>query len=173
MRFVAAGVAHTVLGVWTWRVETGSVMDMTHTSAISFLARFGCVTACSLWGSSSVAHAESLLLFECSYTSSASANVSSSGVQVELNHEEGMKLTFTTEPQGEAGQMIGNLGATRVVAFWALDKVTFAEIATSNTVHTTVIYGTGLGVFGSAHSRTSGGQGYELPSQWYGTCVAK
>lgn len=73
-------------------------------------------------------------------------------------------------PSEDSATIVGKNGAANVVPIWGDNKLTFVEMADNGTVHTTAIYGIGLGKKAAAHSRAFGGEGYELPSQWYGFC---
>ena len=111
------------------------------------------------------------IAFECEYSLSVGANISQElGVQTDIRNEQDLEMRFVAEPGAKQAQLIGNNGAANVIPVWGDGKVTFVEITATGTVQTTVIYGLGFGKKASAHSRTSGGEGYEMPSQYYGFC---
>lgn len=109
--------------------------------------------------------------YYCDYEVGVAANISEGlGVQTDISTDDEFSLQFVVEANEQDGTMIGNAGASNVVAIWGKQKVTFIEVTANGTVQSTVVYGEGFGTFASAHSRTTGGPGYEMPSQYYGFC---
>ena len=112
--------------------------------------------------------------FDCKYERSAAANISTGlGVQTDVRDEADFTISFVASMGADVGQMIGNNGAADVLPIWGDGKVTFVEITGNGTVQTTVVYGLSQGRKASAHSRTTGGEGFEMPSQYYGFCDIK
>ena len=114
----------------------------------------------------------------CKYQVSVAANISiadSSKVDVTTNVKEtdDMAFSFVMEEGENKACMQGNNGATAVNVIWGDEKVSFVEITGNGTVQVTAIYGKQRGRFASVHSRSTGGKGYEMPSQYYGVCEFK
>ena len=128
----------------------------------------------TLAASIAFAQNEEPILYECLFRESAAANISESlGIQVEISSEEVMKFSFVTKGKEDA-TMIGNLGGSNVVPVWGQGKLTFVEVTGNGTVQTTALYGNQRGGrVAAVHSRTTGGAGFEMPSQWYGFCQIK
>lgn len=133
---------------------------------------FGFVLA-SLFANPVSAVAE-LISFDCTYPIRVGANFSKdSRIQIEKSNDNDFVLRFTTTIGADKAQLIGNNGAAEVTPIWGDNKLTFVEITKNGTVQTTVIYGFGLGTKATVHSRTTGGEGFEMPSQNYGFCDVK
>jgi len=114
------------------------------------------------------------LFIDCNYSVSVAANISSElGIQTDKRTNSNFNLTFVVTKNDKTGVVIGNSGAINVMSVWGNDKLTFIEVTKNGTVQTTAIYGIGKGKKASVHSRTTGGEGYEMPSQYYGFCNIK
>ena len=115
------------------------------------------------------------LSFECHYPTSVAANLSpnTANITTDLRTDDNFKLSFVIDAGADKGYMQGNMGASPVHAVWGDGKVTFLEVTGNGTVQLTAVYGLGRGSFGSVHSRSTGGRGFELPSQYYGVCEVK
>lgn len=112
-----------------------------------------------------------LYAVECSFSHSAAANIMPGGsVQMDLSTTDRMAFSFVWSPETGEATMSGNLGAVRVVPIVGENRLTFLEVTDNGTVQTTALYGLTIGEVAAVHSRASGGEGYELPSQWYGYC---
>lgn len=109
---------------------------------------------------------------DCLYTASAAANITKShGVQIDIKHNDKFELHFSFEDQIKTqGFLRGNQGVSPVTVIWAKQKITFLESTIDGTVQLTAIYGRKFGKSISVHSRSTGGPGYEMPSQYYGIC---
>ena len=88
------------------------------------------------------------LSYKCTYTVSIAANIGSF-VQTDLREDDHFELQFAATPSVQEATMIGNLGASNVLAIWSSVKVTFIEITGNGTVQTTVVYGLNEGSFAS------------------------
>ncbi|SMX31563.1 hypothetical protein COL8621_00512 [Actibacterium lipolyticum] len=114
------------------------------------------------------------LSFVCSFDRSVAANISREfGIQIDERAEKDFTIRFVSEVRAETAQMIGNNGAANVIPIWGDNRVTFVEITPNGTVQTTAVYGFRQGEKAAVHSRTTGGEGYELPSQYYGFCEVR
>lgn len=110
---------------------------------------------------------------ECQFGDAVFANVSEDlGVQIEVDGTAEMELIFVLQDDGSA-TLIGNNGASDVVTVWGDNKISFLEHTPDGTVQVTAIFGVGPGRKAAVHSRSSGGEGFEMPSQFYGFCEAK
>jgi len=113
---------------------------------------------------------------DCLYKVSVAANMSpaSVGIVTDIKRNDKFELHFSFEDQIKTqGFMRGNQGVSPVTVVWGTNKITFLEITGNGTVQLTAVYGKSVGKFASVHSRATGGTGYEMPSQYYGTCELK
>jgi len=124
--------------------------------------------------SANTENASDKLFIDCNYSVSVAANISSElGIQTNKTTNSNFNLTFVVTKKNKVGVIIGNSGAVNVTSVWGENKLTFIEVTQNGTVQTTAIYGTRKGKKASVHSRTSGGEDYEMPSQYYGFCNIK
>ena len=86
------------------------------------------------------------------------------------NHKETLKLTFLIDKEAEKSYIIGNNGSNPVAHFDRGNGISFVEVTgLGNSMSTTIDT-----KMNAVHSRNSVGiLGKLLPSQYYGSCVAK
>lgn len=133
------------------------------------------VAVATIFASFLPAHAQTLSV-KCNYPVSVAANIPTGSMEIQTDVKKGGKfsLAFIVEKGASSAYFSGNAGAVKVHVIWGENKLTFIEITGSGTVQVTTVYGVQLNIkHGSVHSRASGGKGYELPSQYYGTCAIK
>ncbi|SDY57167.1 hypothetical protein SAMN05444004_10228 [Jannaschia faecimaris] len=112
-------------------------------------------------------------VLECTFSASVTANISTKfGIQVKNDSETIMDFKFLLASESEA-RMVGDRGDAKVVPVWGINRVTFVETTSTGTMQTTTMYGIGRGKKAAVHSRSSGNEGLEIPSQWYGFCEAQ
>jgi hypothetical protein len=86
------------------------------------------------------------------------------------NHKETLKLTFLIDKGAEKYYMVGNNGSNPVVYFDRGNGISFVEVTGSGNIMSTTIDTK----MNAVHSRNSVGiLGELLPSQFYGSCIAK